>query len=53
MSLIVKINQLVSAYADFRDGSSSAAAVEELEVEVAQMVSELENEISILRKGAT
>ena len=52
MSLIAKISQLVSVYADFRDGSSSAAEVEALEAEVAQLVGELENEVSILRREA-
>jgi hypothetical protein len=48
MSIISKINELVTAYGDYKDGIGSETEVDALEAEVAQLVAALESENAIL-----
>lgn len=49
MSIIAKINELVAAYGDYKDGIGSETEVDTLEKEVEASVAALESENAILR----
>ena len=48
MSLIAKINELVSVYGDYKDGIGNGDEVDALEAEVEQLVAALESENAVL-----